>query len=120
MQKSASLSSLLSALLIGLNTVKVYDIFRKAACILPFGKNFLRVLIFAIFPAIRKNKFPKIKITANIFPAKKYIVFSTQKYNTKKSCLFNHNLSLSFRNKTVYNEILVYCLKICIYIARTQ
>ena len=76
MQKSASLSSLLSALLIGLNTVKVYDILRKAACILPFGKNFLRVLIFAIFPAIRKNKFPKIKITANIFPAKKYIVFS--------------------------------------------
>ena len=32
----------------------------------------LRVLIFAIFPAIRKNKFPQIKITANNFPAKIY------------------------------------------------
>ena len=25
---------------------------------------------FAIFPAIRKNKFPQIKIAANIFPQK--------------------------------------------------
>ena len=46
--------------------------------------------------------------------------FATQKYSTKKSRLFNHNLSLSFRDKTLYNEILVYCLKICISIARTQ
>ena len=30
------------------------------------------VLIFAIFPAMRKNKIPQIKITANIFPAKIY------------------------------------------------
>ena len=29
-------------------------------------------LIFAILPAIHKNKFPEIKITANIFPAKIY------------------------------------------------
>ena len=28
--------------------------------------------IFAIFPAIRKNMFPQIKITTNIFPAKFY------------------------------------------------
>ena len=28
--------------------------------------------ILAVFPAIRKNKFPQIKITANIFPAKIY------------------------------------------------
>ena len=28
--------------------------------------------IFAVFPAIRKNKFSQIKITANIFPAKIY------------------------------------------------
>ena len=28
--------------------------------------------IFAIYPAIRKNKFQQIKITANIFPAKIY------------------------------------------------
>ena len=37
--------------------------------------KFLRVLIFAIFavfPAIRKNKFPQIQITTNIFPAKIY------------------------------------------------
>ena len=93
---------------------------------LPCGTKFLRVLIFAffaVFPAIRKNKFPQIKITANIFPAKIYsrvntlwLKFATRKYNTKESCLFNHNLSLLFRN----NEILVYCLKICISIVRTQ
>ena len=34
--------------------------------------KFLWVLIFAIFPAIRKNKIRHIKITANIFPAKIY------------------------------------------------
>ena len=95
---------------------------------LPCGTNFLWLLIFAIFavfPAIRKNKFPQIKITANIFPAKiyprvniLYLKFATQKYSTRKSSLFNHNLHFSFRN----NEILVYvyCLKICISIARTQ
>ena len=32
------------------------------------GTNFLRVLIFAIFPATRKNKFPEI----TTFPAKIY------------------------------------------------
>ena len=39
------------------------------------GTKLLRVLIFvifAIFPAIRKNKFLQIKIIANIFPAKIY------------------------------------------------
>ena len=78
---------------------------------------------FAVFPAIHKNKFPRIPITANIFPAKSYsrvnilqLKFATQKYSTKKSCLFNHNSSLSFRN----NEIMVYCLKICVSITRTQ
>ena len=39
---------------------------------IPYGTKFLRVLIFAIFPAIGKNKFPQIKITANIFPKKIY------------------------------------------------
>ena len=29
------------------------------------ARNFLRVLIFAIFPAICKSKFPQLKITAN-------------------------------------------------------
>ena len=44
---------------------------------LPCGTKFLRVLIFAflaIFPAIHKNKFPLIKITAKIFPAKSYSI----------------------------------------------
>ena len=92
------------------------------------GSNFFA--IFAFFSAIHKNKFTQIKITAKHFPAKIYSgvnSFTTQKYSTKKSCLFNHNLSLSFRNKPVYNEILThtvvlaqYCLKICISIARTR
>ena len=34
--------------------------------------KFLRVLIFVIFPAIRKNKFPQKLITANIFPTAFY------------------------------------------------
>ena len=37
---------------------------------IPYGTKFLRVLIFAIFPAIGKNKFPQIEIIANIFPQK--------------------------------------------------
>ena len=67
------------------------------------GTKFLRVLIFsifAVFPAIRKNMFPQIRITANSFPAKIYcrlnillLEFATQRYSTKKSCLLNHNLS---------------------------
>ena len=62
--------------------------------------KFLRVLIFAIFPAIRKNKFPQIKITANIFPAKIY---------SRVNILYNLNslhktLPLSFGNQTIYNE----------------
>ena len=40
---------------------------------------------------------------ANILELK----FVTQKCSAKKSCLFNQNLSLSFRKKTVYNELLV-------------
>ena len=41
----------------------------KVRDLLPRGTKFfgLRVLIFAVFPAIRKNKFLSIKITANIF-----------------------------------------------------
>ena len=38
----------------------------------PCGRKFLRVLIFVVFPAIRKNKFLQIKITANFFPTKIY------------------------------------------------
>ena len=74
---------------------------------LPCRTKCLLVLIFAIFPAIRKNEFSQINDTANIFPTKIYsrvnillLKFATQKRSTKKSCLFIHNLSLSFRNKT--------------------
>ena len=79
--------------------------------ILPCSMTFWRILItliFAIFPAIRKNKFPQIIITANIFPARIYtrvnilqLKVATQKYSTKKSCLFNHNLSLSFKQNGI-------------------
>ena len=31
-----------------------------------------KIFDFSIFPAIRKNKFPLINITSNIFPAKIY------------------------------------------------
>ena len=84
------------------------------------GTKFFRVLIFtifAIFPAIRKNNFPQ-KINGNIFPAKIYsrvlsillLKFTTRKYSTKKSCLFNYNSPLQFRNKTVYNELVLYIM----------
>ena len=53
--------------------------------VLPWGTKFLLVLNFAVFPAIRKNKFPQIRITADIFSAKIYsrvnilwLKFSTQ------------------------------------------
>ena len=75
--------------------------------------KFLRVLIFAIFVifrAIRKNGFPKKKLPQTFFPKKftpELLKFATQKFSTKKSCLFNLNLPLTFRNKTVYNELLV-------------
>ena len=66
--------------------------------------KFLRVLIFAVFPMIRNNMFLQIKITANIFPAKifsrvniLYLKFATQKYNTKKLCLVNDNLSKTMK-----------------------
>ena len=101
---------------------------------IPCGTKFFRVLIFAIFPAIRKNNHPAPppkKNHENTFPAKTYsrvlnipwLKFTTQKYSTKKSCLFNYNSPLQFRNKTVYNELVLhnvrklqYCLKISISI----
>ena len=50
----------------------LYPFYRNISLGIPCGSKFLRVLIFAVFPAIRKNKFPHIKITADIFPAKIY------------------------------------------------
>ena len=89
---------------------------------IPCGTKFLRVLIFtifAIFPAIRKNNFPP-NINENTFPAKIYsrvlnilwLKFTTQKYSTKKSCLFNYNSPLQFRNKTVYNKLVLHNVRI--------
>ena len=55
---------------------KFFEIFQSrhsSSLEVPCGEKFLQVLIFAIFavfPAIRKNKFPQIKITANIFSRK--------------------------------------------------
>ena len=84
------------------------------ATLIELGTKFLRVLIFAIFPAIRKNKFPQIKITANPDFSRKNLHQSKYsltliRYTKIKyyEIVFNHNLSLSFRNKTVYNEIMV-------------
>ena len=92
---------------------------------IPCGTKFLRVLIFtifAIFPAIRKNNSPPPlpQINENTFPAKIYsrvlnilwLKFTTQKYSTKKSCLFNYNSPLQFRNKTVYNELVLHDVRI--------
>ena len=42
-------------------------------------------------------------------------------YSTKKSCLFNYNLPLSFRIKTVYNEPLVlHRVRYCMYLTKTK
>jgi len=52
---------------------------------LPCGTKFLRVRIFAIFAvffAIRKNKFPQNKITANSFSAKIYSTVEITYKNT--------------------------------------
>ena len=84
---------------------------------IPCGMKFLWVLIFTIFvifSSICKNNFPP-KINDNIFPGKIYsrvlnilwLKFTTQKYRTKKPCLFNYKSPLQFRNKTVYNELVL-------------
>ena len=53
--------------------------------IIPCGTKFLRVLIFAIFAvfsAIRKNKFPQNKITAKFLSAKIYSTVEIMYKNT--------------------------------------
>ena len=81
------------------------------------GSNFCGFCDFSSHPQnknYRKKIFPKYLVqseysqepmTHRLLSAN---LNSPHKYSTKKSCLFNDNLSLSFRNKTVYNEILVY------------
>ena len=86
---------------------------------MPCGTKFLRVLIFTIFPAIRKNSPPpptKKKLTKTFFPEKIYsrvlnilsIKFTTQKYSTKKPCKCNYNSPLQFRNKTGNNGLVLH------------
>ena len=90
---------------------------------LPSGTTFLRVLVFAIFPAIRKigsgkkkNNNNKIIITiiiintVNIFPAKIYfrvnileLKFATQKYSTNKEVV-----SVRFCNRMTKKSNLFY------------
>ena len=78
------------------------------------ARNFCGFWFLRFFQWSAINKFLHIKTTTNIFPTNIYsrvnilqCKFATQNYSTKKSCPFNYNLSLSFRNKAVYNEILV-------------
>ena len=88
---------------------------------------------FAIFPAIRKNNSPPKKLRETFFPQKftldlvlniLWLKFTTQKYSTKKSCLFNYNSPLQFRNKTVYNELVLHNVRISItrwlHVTRTK
>ena len=65
---------------------------------MPCGAKFLRVLIFAIFPAIRKNKFPQIKITANIF----FFIFFSK--NLPQSEIFS-NLNSLHKNTVLRNRV---------------
>ena len=113
---------------------------------IPCGTKFLRVLIFTIFPsAIRKNnyKFPQKIIQRKHFSRKNLLqsikytltkIYYT-KNRTKKSCLFNYNSPPQFRNKTVYNELVLHSVRIprstvwksvyplqpdCTYLTRTK
>ena len=67
---------------------------------LQYGTKFLRVLIFAfcaIFPAIRKNKFPQIKITETFFPQKftPEEIFSSLNSQLKNTALRNRVCSIT-------------------------
>ena len=88
-------------LLISIETIFKRSILRVARSFCGF--NFCDSWYFFSDPG--KNKFPKIKMIANIFAAKIQsrvtifqFNFATQKYNTETSCLFNYDLSLLFRN----------------------
>ena len=64
----------------------------------------LWVLIFAIFSAIRKNKFPQIKITANFFPQKfsivwKYVFLLHMMYSIKTKILSMLGTGYTFWNR---------------------
>ena len=100
--------------------IPCFEIFksrRSSSLKIPCGKKFLRVLIFAIFavfPAIHKNKFPQIKIIAHTFSAKiisrvniLQLKFTTQKCSTTKSCLSWQSQLASFTQKQLNTGLLL-------------
>ena len=91
---------------------------------IPCGTKFLRVLIFTsfrIFPsAIRKNKFPQKIIKRKHFSRKnllqsiKYTLSKIYYTKKKKKEIVSVQLQLApqFRNKTVYNELVLHSVRI--------
>ena len=89
------------------------------------GSNFA---IFAIFSAIRKNKFPQIKITASSFPTKIYsrvnilllawIRYTKMQYYEIVSV--ESQLVSFIQKQNGIHERLLFKIKICISIAHTQ
>ena len=87
--------------------------------------KFLRVLIFAIFSAICKNRFPQINITAKIFPAKIYsrghTVFSN--LNTvprNRVCSITTGLFLSETNTDAHLVLFENTYLYCTYSIKTK
>ena len=115
---------------------------------IPCGTNFLRVLIFTmftIFPsAIRKNKFPQKIIKRKHFSRKNliqiikytlYKIYKKKKKKKKEIVSVQLQLAPQFRNKTVYNELVLHSVRIprstvwksvfplqpdCTYLTRTK
>ena len=100
--------------------IPCFEIFqsrRSSSLKISCGKKFLRVLIFAIFavfPAIRKNKFPQMKIVGHTFSAKiisrvniLQLKFTTQKYSTTKSCLSWQSQLASLTQKQLNTGLLL-------------
>ena len=68
-----------------------------------FWENVLQSKIYSNLNSLHKNTVSPsslLNYTEGTF-------LLAEKIDTKKSCPFNHNLPLSFGNKTVYNEVLV-------------
>ena len=77
--------------------------------LLTWARNLVLIFaVFAVFPVIRKNKFPQIKMTANLFSQKftPESIYKIQKYSTKKLCLHNlpqkqNGIDIEYRYRTV-------------------
>ena len=92
---------------------------------IPCGTNFLRVLIFTmftIFPsAIRKNKFPQKIIKRKHFSRKNLLqsikytlskIYYTHTKKKKEIVSVQLQLAPQFRNKKVYNELVLHSVRI--------